>query len=296
MVDWDTDEFVAVSLAVSLLALAGCESGVVVPGQGDAADSGPAGRDVRRPSDAPPASDAPTSADAPPAADLGRDGRGGDTRLRRDTEEVGAPDVRRDASLPPGTPIGEFWNTYYYVADESNYSGADDTTLYDSNCDPLAEVPAAYSDDVCIEGSGKLETGEVVNYAENCSCGRPCPTGGTVCYAKLDKSKFPWGQGNRGNALVPLRSWAVDTAVISSGTVLYAPKWDGVQIPKVGGLGGFTHDGCFRADDVGGGIDGKHYDFFAGHEPMHQKLEQIFPTRSNFQVYRDSPRCKNSGL
>ena len=196
-----------------------------------------------------------------------------------------------DGWVARGESIGTFTNTYYYLSDESEYSGPDDTTLYDKNCQPLVEVPTDYADDVCIEGSGRLEDGTVINYASTCSCGRPCPTGGTVCYKKLDASKYPWGEGSRGNALEPLRSWAVDTSVIAFGKTLYVPKWDGVEIPKVGELGGFTHDGCFRADDVGGGIDGKHYDFFAGTPAMWQKLEGIYPTRTNFEVYANSPRC-----
>jgi 3D (Asp-Asp-Asp) domain-containing protein len=100
-----------------------------------------------------------------------------------------------------------------------------------------------------------------------------------------------WGKGSRNNALEPLRSWAVDTSVIPHGTVVYVEEWDGVDIPQVGELGGFTHDGCFRADDVGGGINGNHFDFFAGTPQMWQALEGIYPTRTNFTVYTDSPRC-----
>jgi 3D (Asp-Asp-Asp) domain-containing protein len=199
----------------------------------------------------------------------------------------------RNGSTDPGTPVGAMWNTYYYFANEADYGGADDTTLYDDSCNPIAEVPAEFSDDVCIEGSGRLADGTVINYADSCSCGRRCPTGGIICYVVLDPAEFPWGMGSRGNPLEPLRSWAVDNSFLPFGTVLYAAEWDGVAIPEVDGLGGFTHDGCFRADDVGGAIDGNHYDFFAGTAGMWRALEAIFPTRSDFTVYRDGDRCSH---
>ena len=210
--------------------------------------------------------------------------------------EVAYDDVRitvRNTATDPGTPVGSMWNTYYYFADEADYGGADDTTLYDESCNPITQVPAEFSDDVCIEGSGRLEDGRVINYADTCSCGRRCPTGGIICYVVLDPTRFPWGMGSRSNPLEPLRSWAVDTSFLPFGTVLYAEEWDGVAIPAIDGLGGFTHDGCFRADDVGGAIDGNHYDFFAGTADMWRALEAIHPTRSDFTVYRDGDRCSH---
>jgi 3D (Asp-Asp-Asp) domain-containing protein len=203
-----------------------------------------------------------------------------------DDDSTGVP-----PNLEKGELIGSMWNTYYYFADEADYSGSDDTTLYDDSCNPIAEVPADYSDDVCIEGSGILEDGTVINYADSCSCGRNCPTGGKICYVVLDPAEFPWGMGSKGNPLFPLRSWAVDNDIIPFGTILYAEEWDGVPIPLIDGIGGFTHDGCFRADDVGGAIQDNHYDFFAGTADMWQELEDIFPTSSDFTVYRDAPRC-----
>ena len=211
----------------------------------------------------------------------------GGTEAARDEIRV---TVRNDAT-DPGTPIGSMWNTYYYFAREADYSGADDTALYDDACTEIARVPSAYSDDVCVEGSGVLEDGRVINYSSSCSCGRRCPTGGIVCYVVLDPARFPWGMGSRGNALEPLRSWAVDSSFLPFGTVLYAEEWDGVAIPAIDGLGGFLHDGCFRADDVGGWITGNHYDFFAGTEGMWRALEAIHPTHSDFTVYRDGDRC-----
>ncbi len=202
------------------------------------------------------------------------------------TGDAESEDATPDARPGRGTDIGTFWNTYYYLAAESGYEGADDTTLYDHECDPIAEVPADFADDACIEGSARLEDGTVINYHSPCSCG-PC----SFCWAEMDPTTHPWGMGSRGNALEPLRSWAVDTDVLAHGTVVYVEEWDGVDIPRVDELGGFVHDGCFRADDVGGGIEGNHFDFFAGTPAMWQALEAVYPTRTDFTVYVDSPRC-----
>jgi 3D (Asp-Asp-Asp) domain-containing protein len=196
-----------------------------------------------------------------------------------------------DISQDKGQLVGQMWITYYYLAKETDYPGPADTTLYDANCAPIVDVSAAFSDAVCIEGSGLLQDGRVINYASTCSCGRPCPTGGIVCYAVLDKATYPWGMGAASNPLVPLRSWAVDKSEIPLGTVLYAEEWDGVTMPGIDGLGGFVHDGCFVADDVGGAITGLHYDFFAGTKAMWLALEQIHGTKSTFTVYKNGGRC-----
>ncbi len=201
------------------------------------------------------------------------------------------PSVEGEEELDAGTLLGAFVHTYYYLAEEVNYTGSADTTLYDSQCRPLARVSAKFADSACIEGSGKLRDGTIINYAKTCNCGRRCPTGGTVCYSKLDAARFPWGKGNRNNPLDPFRSIAVDRNVIANGTVLYMEKWDGVAIPSISGIGGFVHDGCFRADDVGGAIRGNHYDFFAGTKDVWRALERIRPTRTSTKVYTNSERC-----
>jgi 3D (Asp-Asp-Asp) domain-containing protein len=199
--------------------------------------------------------------------------------------------VSNTSGTSKGQLVGTMWNTYYFLARETDYTGAADTPLNDASCKPIATVSAAFSDSVCVEGSGLLADGRVINYASTCSCGRPCPTGGTICYKVLDKFKFPWGMGAANNPLTPLRSFAVDKTLIPIGTVLYAEQWDGVSIPAVDGIGGFKHDGCFLADDVGGAITGLHYDFYAGTKTMWQALEKIFPTKSNFTVFKDGDRC-----
>ncbi len=207
--------------------------------------------------------------------------------------DAGVPPPLDGGSPPTGSPgpfVGQLWNTYYYLAVEDDFDGAKDTVLYDSQCQPLATVSAKYSDTVCIEGSGKLSNGDLINYAKTCSCGRPCPTGGTICYEKLPPS-FPWGAGAYNNPLVPLRSLAVDKNQLALGGTLYLKQLDGVSIPAAGGVAGFVHDGCFKADDVGGAIQGFHVDIFAGSAAMWQALEAILPTKSNIDAYQGGSRC-----
>jgi 3D (Asp-Asp-Asp) domain-containing protein len=196
-----------------------------------------------------------------------------------------------EVSDEEGTPIASLWNTYYYLAKEDDYPGTKNTALNSSSCQGLVDVSAAFSDAVCIEGSGRLSDGRVINYASTCSCGRPCPTGGIVCYSVLDKTQFPWGKGARSNPLVPMRSLAVDRSTIALGTTVYLREWDGYEVPSLDGVGGFTHDGCFRADDVGGAIQGPHIDIFSGTKAMYLRLEQDFPTRTSYTSFTNAPRC-----
>ena len=197
-------------------------------------------------------------------------------------------------SQDKGTLIDKMYITYYYLSQEKDYSGTADTKLYDKQCKVIATVPSKFSDSICIEGSGRLSDGRVLNYASTCSCGRRCPTGGIICYFEVNKSKYPWGVGSKSNPLQPLRSLAVDNSLIPYGTSVYIAEWDGVKIPSVDGIGGFTHDGCFRADDVGGAIKGKHFDFFSGTKAMWKALGAIHPTRKYLTVYKNAGRCKNS--
>ncbi|MGM0597855.1 MAG: 3D domain-containing protein [Myxococcota bacterium] len=191
-----------------------------------------------------------------------------------------------------GNFLGKFWITYYYLSREIEAAGSDSVFLDDSQCIPMAHVPWDFANDVCVEGSGKLLGGDVINFSKSCDCGIPCPLGGIVCYTFLNKKKFPWGAGSKNNPLVPFRSIAVDNNMIPYGSVVYMPRWDGVYIPLIDNIGDFYHDGCFRADDVGGWIKGDHFDFFAGTDKMWLHLEKLLPTKSKFKIYLDAPRCQ----
>jgi len=184
------------------------------------------------------------------------------------------------------------WNTYYYVSAEPLNDSGPKTTLYSPSCQPIAQVSLAYSDRACIEGTGRLKDGRMVNYASTCRCGRPCPTGGTVCWSVTDPDRFPWGKGARNNALSPMRSIAVDRRNFQLGTTIYIPAWQDVNIPSMDGVVGFVHDGCFRADDVGGAIRGQHIDIFSGPQSLARHFERTIPTRSRLTAHPGGQRCE----
>jgi 3D (Asp-Asp-Asp) domain-containing protein len=194
-----------------------------------------------------------------------------------------------------GQRIGSMWISYYYLAREADVSGAPQVALLDSACKPIATVSRAFYDAVCVEGSGRLRDGRLVNFARRCPCAAPCAYNESrICYSELDARRYPWGKGSGGRALVPLRSWAVDSGRIPIGTLLYAAEWDGIEIPALDGLGGFSHDGCFRADDVGGAVKDDHFDLFAGSRAMVQRLNAgRTATRRTFTVYKNPDRCNH---
>jgi 3D (Asp-Asp-Asp) domain-containing protein len=183
------------------------------------------------------------------------------------------------------------YNTYYLTADEASYGGAASVPLHDRSGNLIATVPEAFANDLFIEGSGRLRDGRVINVAGN-SCGtvayEVAGYTGSPCYRVLSSSNA-WGVGVHGWPLVPLQTIAVDPTVIPYGSWVYIEQWAGKAIPRVGTLGGFTHDGWFYAADTGGFTSREgsygHIDIFAGTRAMYQALERIYPTRSRMDLY-----------
>lgn len=179
----------------------------------------------------------------------------------------------------PGQSLGPSRLTYYWLAHEPEH--APNTPLVSvQTCAgvALAEVPASFAKALRLEGSGKLRDGRVLNIGA-CSC-----KGTYACFVELDAATYPWGQGSRGNALQPYRSIATDAAVIAYGTWLYAPALDGLRLP-----GGETHDGCLRAADVGGGIEGAHIDWFVGLKDNYRALAASVP--DDVELFAAGERC-----
>jgi hypothetical protein len=227
--------------APALILLAGVFLG------GCADDDSPAGGDADTDAD----SDADTDTDA-------------DADTDSDTDTDADVDADADGDTDTGTYFGTVDLTYYWVAYEGDYSGAADTTLQTCANSDLATVPYAFAVALRLEGTGKLLDDRLLNVA--CPCG-----GGFSCFVELGPG-FPWGMGSASNPLEPFVSIAVDHDVIAHGTVLYSPDLDGLELPEGG-----THDGCLRADDVGGGIDGMHVDWFVGLAENYQLLDPLVP-------------------
>jgi hypothetical protein len=120
--------------------------------------------------------------------------------------------------------------------------------------------------------------------------GYPCGKAGkATCFFLADAAAFPWGIESAHNPLEPLRPWTVNN--LEYGSVLYAPEGNRQDTPQVDGLGGFTHDGCFRADDMGYSLGDGHVDVFAGTQSMYNVLEGMLPSFSRLDVYAEAEHC-----
>ncbi len=192
-------------------------------------------------------------------------------------QPIATPILDDDVALPPkkatsstarstARRLGSFQFTYYWVAEQSRRETGPSRTLRNKKCRPIATVPRSFAKRLQMEGSGRLLDGRLVNVAGHCQCG-------TICYAVMSDSA-PWGVGSRNNPLAPFRSVAVDTKWVSRGQPLYIPELDGKVMPGQSPWGGFVHDGCVVAADVGGNIAGRQIDFFTGNKSHYRAIKQ----------------------
>jgi 3D (Asp-Asp-Asp) domain-containing protein len=190
-----------------------------------------------------------------------------------------------------GSELGMFRNTYYNFPHQLDYAGPS-VSLFDAQCRPLAQVPRAFHDTLCVQGSGSLASGRTVSFARrDCACARTCPRSGQkICFAELDPDAFPWGRGAAGTAITPLRSVAVDIKVIPLGTPLFIPEFVGLPLDA---RGTGAHDGCFIAEDRGIKVVGQHVDVFTGRVAMTKVWDARVPTNQGVTVFIDSPRCSS---
>lgn len=186
--------------------------------------------------------------------------------------------VEKPVEEPP-KPLGDFSITFYYVVTEEEVVpkkppvvandnnlvegtdvtlssiAEDKTTLYESDCKAIAEVSTEFASALALQGTGKLRDGRVLNIWGHCKCDHsPC----------FKVTAAQWGTGGTGRQLQPFRTVAVDPKMIKLGSLLYVPLLEGKQMPGRAPWGGFVHDGCVVADDVGGGIKGTQLDLFVG--------------------------------
>lgn len=180
-------------------------------------------------------------------------------------------------------------NTYYdFPRDLDGAKATVTAQIFDAQCAPISTVSKAFHDAVCVQGSGKLSTGETVSFARRgCECAAECPrTSQKICFEKLDPKRFPHGRGARGTPITPLRSVAVDPEVVPLGTALYIPDYQGLRRPD-----GETHDGCFLAEDRGLKVRGHHVDIFTGDPSTTVSWNQAVPSNQGVRVIIGAARC-----
>ena len=148
--------------------------------------------------------------------------------------------------LPPIT--ARLRNTHYYTIFEADYAGEKTAVVRDIRGGTLASVTPSFYKDLLMEGSGKLQSGKVVNYHSKIS-GSP----------RYEISSNPWGNGVGHCALKPFHTIAVDKRVIPLGSQVYIDETLGMKLPD-----GTIHDGIWRADDIGSAIQRDRVDLYVG--------------------------------
>lgn len=155
--------------------------------------------------------------------------------------------------------LGTFRNTYYYLAQESRYDHLPlDAPLLDMEGDIISWVSNAYRKSLIMEGSGRLRDGRVVNYA-----------GKKDNSIRFRVTANPHGDGIGTCALVPFGTIAVDPKRIQVGSIVQIKETAGMILPD-----GTRHDGLWRADDVGGAIQGDRIDLFLGDDDRGETLKK----------------------
>lgn len=145
----------------------------------------------------------------------------------------------------------------------------------------FGRVPERFAWSLRMEGSGVMMDGRIVGYYGSCNFGY-----GT-CFQTLDPVQFPFARGAGQRPLLPFKSVAVDPRYISLGEPLYFPELDGIALPD-----GSIHDGCVRADDVGGAIKKRHIDFFVVTFASYRMLIEQLLGVGFVTPHVQAPRCE----
>jgi len=218
-------------------------------------------------------------------------------------------------------PMGDFSITFYYVVTEDEVASKpkkklplvvaandnaaisidesdpelaaitppDQVKLFDSTCQPISEVSREFASQIALQGTGKLKDGRVLNIWGACRCeSSPC----------FKVTAAQWGTGGTGRQLQPFRTVAVDPKLVKLGSLLYIPLLEGRQMPGRSPWGGFVHDGCVVADDVGGGIKGTQLDLFVGRRGWFLGMsgkESSHAWAKSVPVYDGTKLCERKG-
>jgi 3D (Asp-Asp-Asp) domain-containing protein len=191
--------------------------------------------------------------------------------------------AQRVSSGSSDSPVlfeGSWILTEYWIARET--VGPRDRTavpLQARDGRTLTYATPKFLSDLSMEGTGMTWDQRLFNWDGRVE--------GQARFIQVDRTRYPYGIGVQGYALVPYRSLAVDRQYLRIGHTVEIAELVGLPLPD-----GSRHDGCFVAVDGGGAIQGHHIDFFVPSESEWQRLsrERWLPTRIQ-NVVMDAPRC-----
>jgi len=190
--------------------------------------------------------------------------------------------------LADGQSLGTFTRTLYILSYEKDFSGAMAQAPGSSGAS-LGDFPEEYIDELCLAGSGITADGRLLSLYWG-ACGGQVFNSNWChdrCFEFLDVAKHPFSSGASGAGLKPFRSAAVDKSLIALHTKLFLPRWVGLRLPN-----GAVHDGCWVAQDTGGGVKGNKIDLFVG--IGHKVLDLVVPITGGYlqeEVFVDPPGC-----
>lgn len=145
--------------------------------------------------------------------------------------------------------------TYYWIAVESEFplkSGRPTTEIRTCNGTTIKKVSKAYQQQVKMEGSGYLSTGQFVNCADD-KCN---------CFQLVDGPK-----GSDNNSLNPYISVAAND--LAFGSSLFVKELNGTKLPSTNQI----HNGCVRVEDRSWSFGGNHIDWFVFDHRYYEALE-----------------------
>jgi 3D (Asp-Asp-Asp) domain-containing protein len=185
-------------------------------------------------------------------------GCGPRTTTTRVSTVSGGDDTEGPATAEPGRTAGHegpitgraVQLTLYYLATQK-CPDSPQVGLPRCGGGSIARVSQAFLKSAKMQGSAKLCDGRVVGVHKL----KP------LCFALVGDG-YPWGVTASGRPASPFRSIAVDPKVFTLGRWYYVAELAGMPLPPP--AEGKVHDGCVRADDVGGAVKGDLVDLFVG--------------------------------
>ncbi|ORX64400.1 hypothetical protein K493DRAFT_372559 [Basidiobolus meristosporus CBS 931.73] len=158
--------------------------------------------------------------------------------------------------------------TYYWISEESDFSGPKDVHLRSCSGEVLATVSRQFASAARMEGTAILGNGKVINL--QCDC-----NGGYSCFSFINEKLYPFGLGEKDNALVPFVSVAAND--ISYGTTLMVEQLKGIKLPN-----GQIHNGCVRVDDQGWSFGDNQIDFMVGIKKYYVEMDNKYGNLFNY--------------